>query len=198
MPDSPRSTFCVSDLKQYVYCPRIVFYTYCLPLLRPETFKMQASQEAHQDEELREVRRSLRPYGLPDGERSFDVMLSSAQLGLRGRADLVIDTGEELVPVDYKMTTRRAGAHFRVQLTAYGLMLAARNEPPGRVVQRGFIYSLVRKRAQEVLFSEAMRRRVVRLTGRMRAMVESEHMPDPPEQRARCMACEFRRFCNDL
>ncbi len=26
-----RLIFTVTDLKQYAYCPRIVFYTYCLP-----------------------------------------------------------------------------------------------------------------------------------------------------------------------
>ena len=34
-------TFVVTDLKQYAYCPRVVYYTYCLPLLRPMTFKME-------------------------------------------------------------------------------------------------------------------------------------------------------------
>ena len=41
-------TFTVTDLKQYEYCPRIVYYTYCLPLIRPTTFKMEAGVQAHE------------------------------------------------------------------------------------------------------------------------------------------------------
>ena len=75
----------VTDAKQYAYCPRIVYYHYCLPAVRPLTYKMQAGIAAHTDEREREHRRSLRPYSITDGERFFDVRLFSESLGLRGR-----------------------------------------------------------------------------------------------------------------
>jgi len=56
----PRLTFVVTDLKQFAYCPRVVYYSYCLPLIRPMTYKMKAGQEAHVEEKGREQRRSLR------------------------------------------------------------------------------------------------------------------------------------------
>ena len=59
----------VSDLRQYSYCPRIIYYRYCLPQIRPITYKMTAGQAAQESEEQREQRRSLRAYGLQSGER---------------------------------------------------------------------------------------------------------------------------------
>jgi CRISPR/Cas system-associated exonuclease Cas4 (RecB family) len=88
-PVEPRPTFLVTDLKQFAYCPRVVYYSYCLPLIRPTTYKMQAGQEAHLEEEGREQRRSLRAYGLEEGERTFNLWLQSSELGLRGRMDMV-------------------------------------------------------------------------------------------------------------
>jgi len=190
-----RQVFTVTDLKQYTYCPRVVFYTYCLPLLCRETFKMRASKLAHQEEALREKRRSLRAYGLPEGERSFDVHLFSSALGLRGRADMVIDTGEDLIPVDYKLTNRKPGPHFRLQLAAYGVML---EETSTRPVRRGYLYSMLPRKADEVRLTPQLRAKVVRTATAMRHMVEAEAMPPPPSRRGRCVACEFRRFCNDL
>lgn len=187
--------FTVTDLKQFTYCPRVVFYTYCLPLLRPETFKMQESQQAHQEERVRERRRSLSTYGLPEGERAFDVPLASAALGLRGQADMVIGLPDEVIPVDFKQTRGRAGAHFRLQLAAYGLMLA---EMTGMPVRRGFIYAIALRQAEEIALDGRAASRVARQTEAMRCMVEVESPPDPPARRARCVACEFRRFCNDL
>ena len=39
--------FEVTDLKQYAYCPRIVFYRYCLPKVRPITFLMEEGIRSH-------------------------------------------------------------------------------------------------------------------------------------------------------
>jgi len=185
----------VTDLKQFAYCPRVVFYTYCLPLLHSPTAKMRESHLAHEEESRREVRRGLRAYGLDGGDRAFDVSLRSQTLGLSGKADLVITTGREQIPVDYKLTTRSASTHFRLQLAAYGLML---HEMNGLTVQRGFIYSLLTHRAEEVPFTTRLQNQVRRLVADMHRMIAREQMPDAPKGRARCMNCEFRRYCNDL
>ncbi len=187
--------FTVTDLKQYVFCPRIVFYLYCLPLIVPPTAKMVESKRAHDEEERREVRRSLRRYGLDEGQRHFDVRLFSPTLGLRGKTDLVIHLGQEVVPVEYKLTRRKIGRHWRLQLAAYGLML---EEMTGLTSRRGFVYSLLTRRAEEIVFTRRLKGDVKRLVAEMREMVAQEKMPEHPKRRARCFSCEFRRFCNDL
>lgn len=90
--EEPAWTFQVTDLKQWAHCPRIVYYRYVLPRIRPTTSLMREGQVRHQEESAHEERRSLRPYGVREGERCFDVPLYSAALGLRGRADMVIAT----------------------------------------------------------------------------------------------------------
>src|SRR5689334_19265386 len=80
----------VTDLKQYTCCPRIVFYRYCLPKVRPVTPLMEEGIRCHLEEEGREERRSLRAYGLADGERFFHLVLQSARLELIGKVDLAI------------------------------------------------------------------------------------------------------------
>src|SRR6266568_521944 len=105
----------VTDLKQYTCCPRIVFYRYCLPKIRPLTYSMEEGIRSHLEEENREERRSLRNYGLVDGERFFHVMLQSEHLGLTGRVDLAIAvpsrgaSNAEAAVVEYKDSERKAG-----------------------------------------------------------------------------------------
>ena len=188
-------TFQVTDLKQYTYCPRVVFFAYCLPLIRPMTYKMEAGIAAHEKAEEQEQRRSLRRYGLTEGERFFDLWLSSEALGLRGRVDLAIRTATEAIPVEYKNSPGRAGRHIKLQLAAYGQML---EETWGLPVQRGFLYFVPLKRAEEVKLTPALRRKVEETVAAMRHMVEREAMPGPPRSRRPCVACEFRLFCNDL
>ena len=44
--DDLRYPIRVSDLKQWVYCPRVFYYQQCLPDVRPTTYKMKAGVEA--------------------------------------------------------------------------------------------------------------------------------------------------------
>jgi CRISPR-associated exonuclease Cas4 len=187
--------FQVTDLKQYTYCPRVVFFAYCLPLIRPMTYKMEAGLAAHDVAKEQELRRSLRRYGLTEGERFFDLWLASEALGLRGRMDLAIRTDTEAIPVEYKNSPGRAGRHLKLQLAAYGQML---EEAWGLPVRRGFLYFLPLRRAEEVKLTLALRREVEETIAAMRCMVEKEAMPGPPRSRRPCVACEFRLFCNDL
>jgi CRISPR-associated exonuclease Cas4 len=189
------AVFRVTDLKQWVYCPRILYYHYCLPQVRPVTHKMRVGVEAGRAEEGREERRSLRAYGVEGGEREFNVALASERLGLRGEVDMVITAAAgEVIPVDYKLA-RQAGPNFQLQLAAYGLLL---EEARGRAVRRGFLYYIPLRRAEEVKLDQRLRGRLMRALEAMGRAVEREEMPPPADSLRKCVACEFRRFCNDV
>ena len=194
----PNAPWQVSDLKQFAYCPRVVYFQTCLPRVRPTTYKMKASQEAHQVAEAQEERRTLRAYGLESGERHFNVPLVSERMGMRGQVDMVIETvrqgKREVIPVDYKLSTKTAD-HFRLQLTAYAVML---EEAWGEPVRRGFLYLIPLRRAEEVRFTARQRTALGDTLAEMNRILVGERMPEAPAQRAKCVACEFRRFCNDV
>src|SRR6185295_8353740 len=46
--------FEVTDLKQWTYCPRVLYYRYCLPEIRPITDLITAGIRSHSDEAGRE------------------------------------------------------------------------------------------------------------------------------------------------
>ncbi len=189
----------VTDLKQWTYCPRVVFYRYCLPRIRPITYRMRAGIQAHEEVASREERRSLRAYGLEAGERFFDVALTSERLHLTGRIDLVVRTqteqGEEGIVVDYKLSERQAGSHFKLQLAAYAMMV---EETWGIPVRRAFLYHIPQRQAECVPITASLRRRVEMTIASIHAAIAGEVMPPPPASLGPCVACEFRRFCNDV
>ena len=191
----------VTDLKQWASCPRIVFYRYCLPRIRPMTFLMEEGIRRQREEDEREERRSLRTYGLEVGERFPHLALSSPTLGLTGRIDLAIATpsrtapGAEAIVVDYKHSERRAGPHFKLQLAAYALLL---EEAWGLPVRRAFLYSIPLRKAEMVSITARLRQKVSETSALIRQMLDREVLPGPPASQARCLTCEFRRFCNDV
>jgi CRISPR-associated exonuclease Cas4 len=191
----------VTDTKQFMYCPRIVYYRYCLPKIRPITSLMQEGIRRHEEEEDREERRNLHNYGLREGERFFHLALQSTQLSLTGKIDLVIAVpsrtalNAEAVVVEYKYSENKAGAHFKLQLTAYALLLEEAWNIP---VRKAFLYSLPLRRAEPILITQLQRKNVLQVVQNIQHIVESEILPPPPISQSRCISCEFRRFCNDV
>ncbi len=59
----------VNDLKQYLYCPRVVYYYTVVPVDRKITYKMERGRLSQAELERLEVRRKLTKYGLTGGER---------------------------------------------------------------------------------------------------------------------------------
>lgn len=191
----------VTDLKQWSYCPRVVFYRYCLPRLRPITGKMEEGILRHTEEREREERRLLRSYGLTEGERFFDVPMRSPALGLSGQLDLLIITpgkeapGAEGIVVEYKLSDRKPGPHVKLQLAAYGLLVETLWNIP---VHRGFLYLLPLRRAEPITFTRRLKNRVHGTVSAIRATIEREELPPPPDRQAICVSCEFRHFCHDV
>ncbi|MBI4332397.1 MAG: CRISPR-associated protein Cas4 [Chloroflexi bacterium] len=184
----------VSDIKQFVYCRRVVYFTYNLPIRRPTTYKMEEGKLEHDHVASLEERRSLKAYGIGEGEREFNVSLFSPRLGLSGKLDMVIKSGGEVIPVDFKNSGGGVELNHKYQLTAYALLVEDRWNRP---VRRGFIYLVPQKKAQEVAITPNMRLFVHRVLADAREMIETEAMPPATRQKQHCRDCEFRNFCNE-
>jgi CRISPR-associated exonuclease Cas4 len=187
--------FTVTDLKQFSYCGRVVFYERCLPHLRPRTFKMDAGRDEHEDEQKRSTRRTLSKYALEGGHRVFDLSITDPELKLTGLMDEVVYAADgEVFPVDYKLAKQISHNH-RLQLAAYALLLERHT---GKRVRRGFIYLIERRSMQEVIITEALRQELFSVLGQMEQCIRAELLPPVTNTPNRCPACEFRRFCNDV
>ncbi len=184
----------VTDVRQHVYCPRIPYYQHTMPLERPVPAKMDLGKEEHETTSAKEARRTLKAYGIEEGERRFGVSLYSERLGLRGKIDMVILTPRETIPVEYKMASS-VGLHHKYQLTAYAMLV---EHTLGGAVNRAFAYLTPLKVAHEVPITPAMRDHVRKTLADLRVSIENERLPRPTPHRKRCTDCEYRRFCGDL
>ena len=185
----------VNDLKQYAYCPRIVFYQYTMPVQRKPTFKMEHGKAVEATIEKLESRRKLREYGLADGTREFQVWLTSQRLGLSGRLDLMITTSQGAFPVDFKDTREPVYRNHWIQLCAYALLV---EDVLGRPVPAGFIYRTPRDDVVIVEMTPVLRMETRQCIEEIREMIAAERMPPPTERRARCVDCEYRNYCGDI
>jgi CRISPR-associated exonuclease Cas4 len=193
---SPRQfELTVTDLKQWVYCPRIPYYHHVMPVEIARTYKMQRGRDVEGAVEAMEKRRGFRRYGLERGERRFGVWLYSAALELSGKLDLLIITEDACYPVDFKDTAGGVRYNHRIQLAAYSVLV---EENLARPVPIAFVYLVPSRQLVTVPVGAKEREEVTRAIAEMRRIIEQENMPGPTPVRARCVACEFRNYCADI
>ncbi len=182
----------VTDVKQYMYCPRILYFLHTQPVVYTPPPKVEEGEIVH--DELR--RRLLRrwPRSLPQGEVLLDVPLADPERRLRGRVDALVRRPDgSLVVVDFK-NARTVRPGWKVQLALYGLLAEAQFAVR---VKEGYVFLVPRRKAQRIPLSPVLRRKALAALEAVRAIVFERRFPRGTQQKGRCVACEFRHFCND-
>ena len=185
----------VNDLKQFEYCPRIVFYNTVMPLERKTTVKMERGKEEEFRLDALEKRRTLKRYELASGERRFHVWLDSPSLGLSGKLDLLIVSRQGYFPVDFKYTRGRPHRNHIIQLVGYGLLV---EEKFGVRVETAFIYLAPIQEVVLIRLTDELKNEVRHRLQEIRTMIREEILPPPTSRRSRCEECEFRNYCGDI
>lgn len=185
----------VNDLKQFEYCPRIVFYNTVMPVERKTTVKMERGKEEEFRLDALEKRRGLRRYELGTGERRFHLWLESPKLGLSGKLDLLIVTSKGYFPVDFKYTRGRPYRNHIFQLAGYALLVEERFQTR---VDTAFIYLVPVQQIVTIALPDELKRHAVQRLEAIRTMIYEEILPPPTSVRSRCEECEFRNYCGDI
>lgn len=188
----------VSDVKQYLYCPKIIYFDHVLHVPKPPDQKLDSGREAHESITAREKRRKGAVFYDPEldcAEKLFRVELVSQSLGLRGVLDYLVKTEKEFIPVDYKFGYSNKGAAYlnhKYQLAAYALLV---EDCFLATVRRGFIHYSRERLNVRIDITDELRRRTMKMIAEIRWIVESETEPTCTRIPSRCTDCEYRRYC---
>jgi CRISPR-associated exonuclease Cas4 len=185
----------ITDLKQWAYCPRVVYYHHVMPAPAKPTYKMREGLAAQEMIESLEMRRKLREYGLEAARRRFGVWLESQELGLSGKIDLLLEAPEEIAVVDFKLTSGEPGRNHRIQLTGSSRL---GESACGRPARRAFLYRIPDNRIFVEPVTDELRRAVKAAIGDIRRTGQSQLCPKPTDVRGRCVECEFANYCADI
>ena len=185
----------VSDLKQFVYCPRVVFYNYVMPVEKSVTFKMEYGKTAEDTIDRLEHRRKLKRYGISDGKRFFHVQVTSENVGLSGKIDLLIRTEDSFYPVDFKHTTSQPHKNHIYQLLGYALIL---EDVYKCRVTKGFVYLIPKEDAIIFNLTDDLKTEASTLLSEIRNMIVTQQIPPPVKSKNKCIDCEYQNFCGDV
>lgn len=185
----------VTDIKQYIYCPRILYYQYCFPVEKKNTAKMDIGKNSHNMIENLEKRRQLKKYNLTEGVSFFEKYLVSDNLGLSGKIDRVLVSNAKYYPVDYKNSDKKVFENHIYQLTGYALLL---EDIYKTKVDTGFIYLILSNKIFDIYIEKSYKDEVKRIIDDIRFLIDNEFMPEKADNINKCIDCEYRRFCNDI
>jgi CRISPR-associated exonuclease Cas4 len=182
----------INEIKNYLYCPRISYYTLCLDIDR-ETDLSRGGIREEARTKTRMQRRKGALHALLPGERHFDVPLENPALGLIGRLDELVETADGVVLIDYKDTAHDYG-YWGVQMLAYRLCA----EAMGWHVQGCALYIIPEKRYQELETKPKDEAKLRSILAALHTLVQDERCPPPVTQIGKCRSCQYSRFCNDI
>jgi CRISPR-associated exonuclease Cas4 len=198
--DIAESFVSVTDVKHYIYCPRIVYFERVLHAKPIFGSQQEEGREKHEEYVRKELRRKDAIYYSQDfigATKILFVNLNSPELELTGQLDCIIKTvNGEYVPVDYKSMSSNKGKVWmdhKYQLVAYGLLV---EENYSTVVKRGFINYIPEKLVLNIEITSTMKTHVRRVIGHIKRIKMKETLPSIRVTRHKCLGgCGYKHLC---
>jgi len=198
--DVAESFISVTDIRHYVYCPRLIYFDRVLHATPIFGSQQEEGKKSHEEYVAKELRRKDAVYYSPEftgAEKLLFTTLSSSNLGLQGNVDCVIKTVKgEFIPVEYKNMQSDKGRvcmDHKYQLVAYALLI---EENFGAIVKRGFVNYIPEELILQFEITPTMKSHVKRIIGHIKRIIKDEELPPARVAKHKCQGgCGHKQAC---
>ncbi|TXT53664.1 MAG: putative CRISPR-associated protein Cas4 [Candidatus Thorarchaeota archaeon] len=181
--------FSPEDIRQFVYCKRIIFFRYVVRSIPKISEKMKYGSRKHDEWKSRQIRRG------EEKDRFFGMYYNNEGLGLFGLLDAIDFDGKKATPVEYKTGkgyVKEAPLHHKAQAMAECLLVESiRNV----IVENALLVYKSSKSKISLDYGEAEREWILNVLEEMRKVVVEEIIPPPTDKYGKCVDCEYFPFC---
>ena len=177
------------EIRQYMYCKRILFFRKVLNAPMKQTYKMEYGMKKHErlQKQANKAKKETQKY--------FNEYLTSAQLGLVGLIDYFEFDGTEAYPVEIKSgrkPPKGMNNPHKYQVTAQAMLI---EENYDFLVKKVRVYYSEKDKAVDYPITIENRREVINIINEIVEMLENEQMPEPTKHKGKCVDCECRLYC---
>lgn len=187
-----------SEIMEYLYCPRFIYYMRCLNISQNEhnRFKVQKGREIHQFKAETNVGYTRKKINCIKKER--DVFLHSQKLGLKGKVDEVLFLANgELAPLDFKFAEYKGVVYstYRIQALIYAALIMENYKRP---VSKGYLcYTRSKNLLVQVNFKQHDWEELETTLKEIHRIITFGYYPKRTTYKARCVDCCYRNICVD-
>ena len=192
----PEVFITVSDVIEYLFCPRFIYFMHCLgiPQHEEKRYKVLKGRALHEARE--KVNRNYIRKKLQCVRKEVAVYLVSKQNHLKGEVDevLFLEDGTA-APLDYKFAEFKDKVYrtHKYQSALYGLMIA---DNYGVGVNRGFVcYTRSNYLVKEVKLSDNDFERAITMVNEVLEIIQKGFYPEATKFKVRCVDCTYRNIC---
>jgi CRISPR-associated exonuclease Cas4 len=190
----------VTDIKQYIYCPRIVYFDRVLRAKPIFGSQQSDSKQLHEDYVDKELSRKDAIYYSPEfvgAEKYMYITLCSNKYGLQGNIDCIIKTARnEYIPVDYKNMKSDKGKvcmQHKYQLVGYALLI---EDNFNTIVKQAFVNYIPEKLVLQFEITPTMKTFVKRVIGHIKRIIQQEELPPIRTAKYKCAGgCGHKQIC---
>ena len=183
-------------VNEYEYCPRLAYLEWVQGEWADSSDTIQGK---YQHRRVDKPGGKLPGPGNTDEDLEFharSITLSSNQLGIIAKLDLVEGEGNVVTPVDYKKGKRphvAQGAYSpeRVQLCLQGMLLAEH----GYECTEGVLYYAESRERVRVVFDEELKNKTLSAVSGLRLIAAGGQAPPPLEDSPKCPRCSLVGIC---
>lgn len=185
-----------SEVIEYIFCPRFIFFMNCLciPQHEENRYKVLLGRELH--EERQRINRDYLRKKISCIKRELLVYMSSARYHLRGEVDEVLYLADgTMAPLDYKFSEYRDTLYrtHRIQSILYGLLI---KDNYLCEVRRGYIcYVRSNYLLKEANFIDRDFQETTRIINEVLRIIQLGYYPKKTKFSARCPDCCYKNIC---
>lgn len=181
--------FSAEEFRQFIYCPRILFFRHVAKIIPDQTYKMKQGSNYH-DEKIRRNTQSR----VGNTSITYNVFLENKELGICALFDAIAqEKGMQYYPIEFKTgkTHLIIPEHHFAQLLAQAVLIEQQYKTT--VSQVEIRYS--DERRYSIPITEQDKKSLLEQLKCMREMISEEILPSPTKIRAKCHDCEFWIAC---
>ena len=180
----------IASLNQYAFCPYRAWLMFVEGAFQDNVHTVSGTLE-------HDIAHSGETTTRPDVVTHRAVHVFSERYGLVGVADIVEESAEGLLPVEYKHGSHGRWENDALQVCAQAMCIEEAAERAGRAVRipKGMLWYRGSRRRVEVECDEERRRRVIETAGLVRTMLAEHTRPERDPSPKKCAGCSLREAC---
>lgn len=189
-----QSSITPSEIIQYLYCPRFIYFEKVLAIPQYEEKSYKAMRGRHLHEDKTRMNKDYLREKLGVVEKYQEQYLTNNML--RGKVDevLILDDGTA-APLDYKFAKYKDKVFntYKTQLACYAWLIEDNFD---RAVNRGYlVYTRSKSKLVEVELGEAFKADVKEQARAIVKIIDDNYFPRATRYKKRCIECTYRNIC---
>lgn len=189
-------TITTSDLIEYFYCPRFIYFIYCLCILQHEEkrFKVQKGRDVHKVRSNTNVTYLRKKLGVI--KKEIEVPLNSETNYIHGIVDEVLTLEDgSMSPLDYKFAEykEKLFTTYKYQSCVYALLIKENYKKP---VEKGYIcYTRSNNLIKEIVYSQSDFVTVIDIINEILKIIQTGYFPKKTKYAGKCVDCCYANIC---